>query len=115
MAVLTNEVLAHQLDPVWIIALWKAIHGGDPAPNEHVTLTSKEYATIGAEIIGSIAHSLAGAVPSVSETEMLRSNPVLRSLGIEFPEPNYPGPEYLPRCVKIPGFAPICLPIVRLA
>ena len=24
--------LAHELDAAWIIALWKAIHGGDPAP-----------------------------------------------------------------------------------
>src|ERR1022692_2176178 len=25
-------VLAHEPDAAWIIALWKAIHGGDPAP-----------------------------------------------------------------------------------
>ncbi len=24
--------LAHELDAAWIIALWKAIHGGDPGP-----------------------------------------------------------------------------------
>jgi hypothetical protein len=27
-----NLQLAHELDAAWIIALWKAIHGGDPAP-----------------------------------------------------------------------------------
>jgi hypothetical protein len=27
-------VLAHELDVAWIIALWLAIHGGDPAPIE---------------------------------------------------------------------------------
>ena len=27
-----NLVLAHELDPVWLIALWLAIHGGDPVP-----------------------------------------------------------------------------------
>jgi hypothetical protein len=27
-------VLAHEPDAAWIIALWKAIHGGDPAPEE---------------------------------------------------------------------------------
>src|SRR5690349_17035449 len=35
MAVLQREreiVLAHEPDAAWIIALWKAIHGGDPAP-----------------------------------------------------------------------------------
>jgi|ERR1041385_4634627 len=29
---LQHRVLAHELDAAWIIALWKAIHGGDPAP-----------------------------------------------------------------------------------
>jgi hypothetical protein len=27
-----NIYLAHELDAAWIIALWKAIHGGDPSP-----------------------------------------------------------------------------------
>ena len=27
-------VLAHEPDAAWIIALWKAIHTGDPAPEE---------------------------------------------------------------------------------
>lgn len=26
--------LAHELDAAWIIALWKAIHGGDPSPEK---------------------------------------------------------------------------------
>ena len=29
---LKHRVFAHELDAAWIIALWKAIHGGDPAP-----------------------------------------------------------------------------------
>ncbi len=29
-----NPVLAHELDVAWIIALWLAIHGGDPSPVE---------------------------------------------------------------------------------
>lgn len=29
----TREIyFAHELDAAWIIALWKAIHGGDPSP-----------------------------------------------------------------------------------
>ena len=28
----SERVFAHELDAAWIIALWKAIHGGDPAP-----------------------------------------------------------------------------------
>ena len=38
---LVKLILAHELDPAWLIALWFAIHGGDPAPqviNEFVTL-----------------------------------------------------------------------------
>ena len=27
-----NLVLAHELDPAWLIALWLAVHGGDPVP-----------------------------------------------------------------------------------
>ncbi|MEV4561776.1 hypothetical protein AB0K51_33015 [Kitasatospora sp. NPDC049285] len=29
----TKELYLHELDVAWIIALWKAIHGGDPAPD----------------------------------------------------------------------------------
>ncbi len=29
--------LIHRNDPGWIIQLWLAIHGGDPAPNIHVS------------------------------------------------------------------------------
>ena len=29
-----TRVLAHVPDIAWIIALWKAIHGGDPGPQE---------------------------------------------------------------------------------
>jgi len=38
---LVNLVLAHEPDPAWLIALWLAIHGGDPVPfevNQFVTL-----------------------------------------------------------------------------
>ena len=28
-----SKSLAHQLDAAWILALWKAIHWGDPAPD----------------------------------------------------------------------------------
>jgi hypothetical protein len=30
--------LAHELDAAWIIALWKAIHGGDPSPEQVAAL-----------------------------------------------------------------------------
>jgi hypothetical protein len=33
--------LAHQLDIAWIIALWKAIHGGDPAPDGPIAVDER--------------------------------------------------------------------------
>ncbi len=39
-----NLQLAHELDAAWIIALWKAIHGGDPAPEQ-----------VAAQVIASLA------------------------------------------------------------
>jgi hypothetical protein len=34
MSKFTTIRFAHELDAAWIIALWKAIHGGDPAPEQ---------------------------------------------------------------------------------
>ena len=30
----------HANDPAWIIALWLAIHGGDPAPDQHGNISA---------------------------------------------------------------------------
>ena len=67
-----NLQFAHELDAAWIIALWKAIHGGDPAPQlvasqaiaalapylnaSEDTLTfsqlEKQFRTLGADVTG---------------------------------------------------------------
>ena len=47
--------LAHELDAAWIIALWKAIHGGDPSPE-----------AVAAEAIAALAQYLRGAEYSFS-------------------------------------------------
>lgn len=52
-------VLAHELDAAWIIALWKAIHGGDPAPE-----------AVAAQVIAVLAPYLNAAQPSLSLNEM---------------------------------------------
>jgi hypothetical protein len=48
-----NLELAHELDAAWIIALWKAIHGGDPSPE-----------LVAAQAIAALAPYLKGASES---------------------------------------------------
>jgi hypothetical protein len=52
--------LAHELDPAWIIALWLAIHGGDPSPIEQTVSEAAERA-IAAQIIAELAPFVGGA------------------------------------------------------
>lgn len=52
-------VLAHELDAAWIIALWKAIHGGDPSPE-----------AVAAQVIAVLAPYLNGAQQSLSVSEL---------------------------------------------
>jgi hypothetical protein len=52
-------VLAHELDAAWIIALWKAIHGGDPSPE-----------AVAAEAIAALAQYLRGAEYSFSFAQL---------------------------------------------
>ena len=50
-------VAIHRNDPEWIIALWLAIHGGDPGPE--ISAVKAEAAA--AEVIRSMAGMLGGA------------------------------------------------------
>jgi hypothetical protein len=51
--------LAHELDAAWIIALWRAVHGGDPAPE-----------AVAAQVIAVLAPYLNGAQPSLPFSEL---------------------------------------------
>ncbi len=42
-----NIVATHVKDIEWIISLWFAIHGGDPAPKEVLTAAEAQKATAG--------------------------------------------------------------------
>lgn len=53
------KLLAHELDAAWIIALWKAIHGGDPSPE-----------AVAAEAIAALAQYLRGAEYSFTFAQM---------------------------------------------
>jgi hypothetical protein len=41
-----NLHLAHEFDAAWIVALWKAIHGGDAAPHEVASQAIAALATL---------------------------------------------------------------------
>jgi hypothetical protein len=72
---LTPEVyLARELDAAWIIALWKAVHGGDPSPE-----------TVAAEAIAALAQYLSGAKYSLSFPQMEKE---LAYIGIQVTESN---------------------------
>ena len=54
--------LAHELDAAWIIALWLAIHGGDPAPD-----------VIAAQAIAALAQYVNGTRQETFTFEQLKS------------------------------------------
>jgi hypothetical protein len=64
--------LAHELHPAWIIALWKAIHGGDPSPE-----------AVAADAIAALAQYLRGAEYSFSFAQMQKQ---FAALGIKVTE-----------------------------
>jgi hypothetical protein len=51
-------VAIHKNDPQWIIALWLAIHGGDPAPD---TISERQVDVIAVNAIRSLAAYLPAA------------------------------------------------------
>ncbi len=56
----TKLTLAHELDAAWIIALWKAIHGGDPTPIE----VDARAAELISELANHLGHTIGhGAAP----------------------------------------------------
>jgi hypothetical protein len=65
-------VLAHELDAAWIMALWKAIHGGDPSPE-----------AVAAEAIAALAPYLSGAEYSFSFAQLEKQ---FANLGIKVTE-----------------------------
>jgi hypothetical protein len=56
-------VAIHRNDPQWIIALWLAIHGGDPAPE----ISAQKASSVAAEAIRALAaHLDAGKAKAVT-------------------------------------------------
>ena len=67
-----NIYLAHELDAAWIIALWKAIHGGDPSPE-----------AVAAEAIAALAQYLRGAEYSFTFPQLEKQ---FANLGVQVTE-----------------------------
>jgi len=65
--------LSHELDAAWIIALWKAIHGGDPSPEQ-----------IAAQAIAALAQYVAG--PAQAEFTFGELKTQFAKLGVQVTE-----------------------------
>jgi len=48
----------HTNDPAWIIALWLAIHGGDPAIDQHGVISAEKAKVAAAGAIRALAAHL---------------------------------------------------------
>ena len=65
--------LAHELDAAWIIALWKAIHDGDPSPEQ-----------IAVEAIAALSETLtAQDRVAISESSFAELQTRLKEIGVE--------------------------------
>jgi hypothetical protein len=89
-------VFAHEPDAAWIIALWKAIHTGDPAPEE-----------VAAGVIATMAPYLQGVNESLTARQLEAG---FETLGVKVTQPQVealeePGQSYRPRqyCFKFQG------------
>lgn len=73
MANVTIRRFAHALDAAWIIALWKAIHGGDQGPEQ-----------IALEAIAALSGTLtAQSVGEVAESSFVELQTRLKEIGVE--------------------------------
>ena len=75
--------LAHELDAAWIIALYLAIHGGDPPPEHAVPLSEATIAQVAA--LGAHLRE-AHALPGTQELSMARLRERLKTFGIDVVE-----------------------------
>lgn len=113
-----SKQLAHELDAAWIIALWKAIHGGDPAPDQRVALTEREAISIARQaahvLVGYVAAVAAGDAEEVSAEAHQQLSQGLKASGFELlsvhEPPSHQPPPY---CFRWNGQT-ICIPRPKL-
>jgi len=72
----TSRRFARELDAAWILALWKAIHGGDPPPEQ-----------IAVEAIAALSGALIShGEGTVSESSFAELQTRLKEIGVELEE-----------------------------
>ena len=74
-------VLAHELDVAWIIALWLAIHGGDPAPE--VSQIDEQAERLATSLVEHLQKTL---TPQRKEISVREIEAGLQALGIQVEE-----------------------------
>jgi len=80
----TSRRFARELDAAWILALWKAIHGGDPPPEQ-----------IAVEAIAALSSTLISH-GEVSESSFAELQTRLKEIGVELEEQMSTGGEAAP-------------------
>jgi hypothetical protein len=85
--------LAHIPDIAWLIALWKAIHGGDPAPSDRVAAASI--------LSGAMAYLNGQAVAPVSVATLASQ---FKGLGLELHVTQAETPRHAAQTVEAFGF-----------
>jgi hypothetical protein len=110
--------LAHELDAAWIIALWKAIHGGDPAPDQRIVLSEREAISIARQaanvLVGYVAAVAAGDAEAVSAEAHHELSQGLHASGFELLSPHEPqSHQPPPYCFRWNGQT-ICIPRPRV-
>ena len=116
----SSLVVAHDLDAAWIIALWKAIHGGDPIP-ERTVLSEQESIGIAQHavgvLMGYVGALAAGDAAQVSRAAHDAVGMGIQSVGIELLskfESAAPSVQPRPYCFKFRGET-ICVPRPKIA
>ena len=117
MAIITRQ-LAHELDAAWIIALWKAIHGGDPGPEQRVTVSAHEAVAIARQaasvLVGYVSAAAGVEAEAVSAELHQEMSHGLKTAGFELLAPaEGPGHQPPPYCFRWNGRT-ICIPRPRL-
>ena len=108
----TSRRFARELDAAWILAIWKAIHGGDPSPEQ-----------IAMEAIAALSDTLTShGEGTVSESSFAELQTRLKEIGVELQQQTRTGGEGAPStealiiqyCIVVKGFArPICIDLPR--
>jgi hypothetical protein len=111
MAKISPSPVAPDLDAAWIMTLWKAIHGGDPTPEQ-----------IALQAISALSSTLAGNAAPSSEATFAQFQTRLKEIGIDLRKPRAQERMETPiqrgyevRCMQVPHVGQVCyyIPTVK--